>query len=279
MQTWLGYALSGYVTEEVFVFWFGAGANGKSVLANIVRHVMGSYAATAPTQFLTQGRRDAGAASPELAMLPGVRWLAANETEAGSRLSAQMVKTVVSTEHIAARPLYGNPFSFAPTHKLCVRGNHRPIVADNDEGIWRRIHLVPFDLNLAPEDRDHGLEARLLAEAPGILRWMVDGFALWRKAGLRDVPARIANASRAYRKESDIFGQWVDQNCDMGTGPGFAVDQRAAYAAYRMWAVDQGLQAMAKVSFTRALKERGIGEGREGGGSRAHTYTGLRVKP
>ena len=105
--------------------------------------------------------------------------LLANEVEAGSKLSAQTLKVAVSTEHMAARALYGNPFWFPPTHKLFVRGNHRPIITDDDEGIWRRLDLIPFDLNLSPEDRDPTLEARLLAEAARHLE--LDA------SGLRDV--------------------------------------------------------------------------------------------
>lgn len=275
MQRFLGYALSGHVGEERAQFWLGVGANGKSVLANVCRHIWGTYGATAPSSFLMQTKRDASSATPELAMLPGVRGLSANETEAGSKLSAQTLKNVVSTEHMAARANYGNPFSFKPTHKLIIRGNHRPIITDDDEGIWRRIDLIPFDLKLTPEQRDTGLEARLLAEAPGILRWMVEGFARWRRDGLRP-PKRIRDASLAYRQESDVLGQWIDECCEVGHG--FDVGQRVAYAVFRNWCHEQGLRQVSKKSFTRSLRERGIGEGRETTGSRQYSYTGMRLK-
>ena len=276
LQTSLGYACSGYVTEEKAHFWLGIGANGKTVAANTVHYIMGTYAAVAPSAFLMQSKRDAGGATPELAMLPGVRMLSANEIEAGARASGQTIKVAVSTEPIAARAVYGQPFSFRPTHKLFIRGNHRPIIADDDEGIWRRIVLVPFDLNLAPEDRDQSLEARLLAEAPGILRWMVEGFAVWRREGLR-LAKRVRDASLAYRRDSDVMGQWLDDACEVGQG--FTVAQRFAYFAYRQWAGDQGLRVPAKKTFTRNLKERGIGEARASSGTREHTYTGIRLKP
>ena len=275
LQRFLGYALSGYVTEEKVQFWLGNGANGKSVLANVCRYLFGTYAASAPSAFLMQSRRDAGGATPELAMLPGVRLLMANEVEAGSRLSAQTLKVAVSTEHIAARPLYGNVFSFRPTHKLIVRGNHRPIIPDDDEGIWRRIDLVPFELNLQPDQRDQSLEGRLLAEAPGILRWMVEGFAKWRRDGLRQ-PRRVRDASLAYRKDSDVLGQWLDDVCDAGQA--YEVPQAAAYGAFRLWCHDQGLRQVSKKSFTRGLRERGVGERRESTGQRKELYTGIRFK-
>lgn len=207
--------------------------------------------------------------------LAGVRVALANETESGSKLSAQMVKVAVSTEHITARALYGAPFTFAPTHKLLIRGNHKPIVTDDDEGIWRRIVLVPFELDLSPEGRDPGLEARLLTEAPGILRWMVEGFMKWQSDGLK-LSKRMTDASRAYRKESDLLMQWVTDNCD--AGPTLSVPQRTAYDNYRFWCNGQGLRQFSKVSFTRGLAERGFKEGRSGTGTRQHTYIGLQLK-
>jgi putative DNA primase/helicase len=275
LQRALGYCLSGYVQEERAFFWLGIGANGKSVLGNLIRHVFGTYAASAPSTFLMQSRRDAGSATPELAMLPGVRLLMANEVEAGSRLSAHMLKVATSTEHIAARPLYGHPMSFKPTHKMIIRGNHRPIIVDDDEGIWRRIDLVPFDLKLKPDQRDGGLEARLMREAPGILAWMVRGFALWREHGLKQC-RRVRDASLAYRKDSDLLGQWMDDACDVGQG--FEVPQRHAYGQFRAWCQDQGLRQPSKKAFTRGLRERGVGERRESTGARAELYAGIRLK-
>lgn len=276
MQRFLGYCLSGFVLEEKLCFWLGEGANGKSVLANIVRFIAGSYAVTVPPAFLMESRRDGGSATPELAMLTGARMALANETEAGSKLSAQTVKMAVSTEHITARPLYGAPFTFAPTHKLLIRGNHRPRITDTDAGIWRRILLVPFKLNVAPVDRDPGLEARLLTEAPGILRWMVEGFMKWQRDGLM-VPEAVEDASLAYRNESDVLLQWTIDECDVG--PGLRTHQGDAFASYRNWCAHQGLQPFTKLSFTRALVEHGFGEAREGGGQQRHRlYTGLKVK-
>lgn len=274
MQLALGYSISGHVSEEKLFFWLGNGANGKSVLANIVRHLMGTYGVTALPAFLMQSRRDGASATPELVMLVGARTAFVNETEAGSRLSGATVKNAVSTEAMTVRPLYGAAFTFKPTHKLLVRGNHRPIVTEGDEGIWRRIVLVPFDLNVAPQGRDPGLEARLLAEAPGILRWLVEGYVKWKCNGLK-IPKRVTEASHAYRKESDLLEQWISEQCERGVI--FSIPQRDAYRNYQRWCVDQGLRSFSKASFTRSLTERGFGTAREGSGARRETYTGFRL--
>jgi putative DNA primase/helicase len=279
LQRVCGYALSGHVTEEKLFFLLGIGANGKSVFGNIQLHVMGSYGGVAPAAFLMYRRGgDANGPTPDILNLSGRRMVAANEVEAGSTMSGQTVKTTTSTELITARALHGAPCTFKPTHKLFIRGNHRPIINDNDEGIWRRIDLIPFNLNLTTEQRDQGLEARLMKEAPGILAWMVRGFQRWKLEGLR--PARrVRDASLAYRRESDLLMQWMDDCCDSGHDAAgmFTAPQQQAYDNYRMWCHDQGLRQFSKKSFTRGLVEQGIKEGRQGSGQRLTTYVGFRL--
>jgi putative DNA primase/helicase len=275
MQRQLGYILCGRVQEEKLFFWFGDGRNGKSVLANIVRYVMGDYSVVSPITMFMVSSSSANAATPHLSNLPGKRLMLANETEAGARLSAQMLKVTVSTEHIAARPLYGSLFSFAPTHKVVMRGNHLPIIQECDEGTWRRIDLVPFDLKLTSAQCDPYLERKLLTEAPGILRWLIEGQLKWQSHGL--TPAvRVRNASNAYRKNSDVIANWLADECLIF--PSAEVEKAAAYRRYRNWAADEGLRVMAKKSLTRSLVERGFGEGRQSTGPRHEVYRGFRCK-
>lgn len=276
MQRLMGYCLSGYVSEEKMFFWLGTGANGKSVLGNLQQYIMGGYGGVAPASFLMhQPNGNTNGATPDIANLAGKRMVSANEVESGSRMSGQTVKNAVSTEMITARVLYGPPFAFSPTHKLIVRGNHRPIIADNDEGLWRRIVLIPFDLNVPPDQRDQGLETRLMAEAPGILAWMVRGFQNWQRDGLRPAP-RVLAASLAYRRDSDLLAQWVEECCV--TSPANTCEQIMAYRHYRLWAESQGLRPITKMSLSRGLTERGFKAGRLGSGARTMTYIGFQMK-
>lgn len=266
LQRVMGYTLSAHVREEKLFFFLGRGANGKSVLANIVRRIMGTYATSVPPGFLMVSQRDGDGPTPSLASLPGARLALANEVEAGSRLSAQMVKVACSTEAIAARHLHRDVFSFLPAFKLWVRGNHKPIITDNDDGIWRRIDLIPFDFQAT--DKDPLLEEKLMREAPAILAWMVAGFSQYLARRLR--PARrVAAASIEYRRESDLIGQWLDDECEQGG----EYEQGAAYTSYRVWCGEQGLRSVSKKSFTLALKERGMREARRSRDARV--YVGL----
>ena len=274
IQRLVGYTISGRVNEEIIIFLLGWGANGKSVLSNIMRRILNNYAASVPANFLMVSNRDGEAATPSLARLPGVRMVQANEVEAGARLSAQTVKIAASSDAIAARHLHKPAFDFVPTHTLWVRGNHKPIITDTDDGIWRRIRLMPFDRKFGPDEKDVRLEEKLMAEAPGILAWMVQGHQEYLKYGLRPAK-RVADASVAYRKDSDLVAQWINDRTDRV--PGCQWLQSLAYQDYREWCGEQGLKnTMTKRSFTLALVERGVGAKQESTGSRGRVYVGLR---
>ncbi|RJG00343.1 phage/plasmid primase, P4 family [Noviherbaspirillum sedimenti] len=272
-QRAVGYSLSGYVNEEVMFFLLGVGANGKSLVCNVMRRVSGNYASVAPTNFLMTSKRDGESATPALASLQSVRIVQANEVEAGAQLSAQMAKVATSTDAISARHLYGRQFAFIPTHTLWVRGNHKPIITDNDEGIWRRVVLIPFDRHFSPEEKDVMLEEKIMREASGVLAWMVRGHLAYKQHGLRRA-RRVEAASLAYRAESDLVSQWIDERAIREAGATCA--QADAYFNYRTWCVEQGLRPMAKKSLTSALIERGFSCGQESTGGRRRTYRGLK---
>lgn len=273
LQRLVGYTVSGRVNEEIIIFLLGWGANGKSVFSNIMRRILNSYAASVPANFLMVSNRDGEAATPSMARLPGIRLAQANEVEAGARLSAQAVKVAASSDAIAARHLHKAAFEFVPTHTLWVRGNHKPIITDTDDGIWRRIRLIPWDRRFGPDEKDVNLEEKLMTEAPGILAWMVQGYREYLRSGLHP-SGRVANASVTYRKESDLVAQWIEDRAERGAG--FQWVQSGAYQDYRDWCHEQGLtHPMTKRSFTLSLTERGIGSGQETSGLRQRLYTGL----
>lgn len=272
MQRACGYILTGRVREEVLFFWLGTGANGKSVFANVLRRILGGYCATLDPGILMVRNRDGESATPSLANLPGVRLALMNEVEAGSRMSGQGVKTLASTEAMSARHLYGAAFAFVPTHKVVVRGNHKPIIPDDDDGLWRRIHLVQFAAKFPIESRDAGLEDKLMGEASGILHWMIQGAVKYYGQGLGACDA-VTRETLAYRTDSDLMGQWLAEYCTLGGT--LSCNQGQAFGAWCFWCEDNGLHSGTKPSFTARLKGRGFGTRREGSGSRSREYVGF----
>jgi len=271
MQRALGYTLTGLVSEEVMFFMYGHGANGKSVLANVVSEIMGDYAQMAPSDLLTL-RAETGAPRTDVARMAGARLVMANETQSGDRMNEQLVKTLVSRDRITARFLYRDHFEYAPTHKLWVRGNHKPIITGDDDGIWRRIQLIPFQRRFEGSDRDLDLERKLMEERDGILGWMVEGTRLWQRRGL-DVPEAVRRASDEYRQQSDVLGEWLQEECEHAADG--EIEQQVAYTHYGRWCGDRGLRAPSKKQFTCRLSERGYRERRS---HRGRFYAGFRLR-
>lgn len=271
IQRAVGYTLTGHVGEEVMLFCFGGGANGKSIFMNALAAILGDYAITAPASMLSVRRNNDGPRE-DVARLAGSRLISANETKAGDRLDDQLVKSLVSRERIAARFLYGSYFEFMPTGKIWVRGNHKPIIVGEDDGIWRRIHLVPFLRTFAADERDPHLESKLAAEYDGILAWAVRGALLWRKHGLKP-PGSITQASAEYRSDSDMLGQFLAEECVIDQQA--EANQRHVYSTYQQWCRDNGVQPMSKKSLTTRLKERRFGVRQWPDGTRV--YRGLRL--
>ena len=188
----IGYLLSGHTGEQVLFFLFGRGANGKSVLLEAIKKLMGEYAVATPATTLMENR---GSIPNDVARLTGTRLVAVNETQEGARFHEGLIKDLTGDDTIAARFLHKEFFEFKPRFKLCLRGNHKPRITGTDDGIWRRIHLIPFQVQIPEAERDPNLLNKLLKELPGILNWALAGFQEWRKEGLKP-PRRVVEAGQ-----------------------------------------------------------------------------------
>jgi len=253
IQKALGYSLTGLVKEEVLHFCFGMGRNGKSVFANVITKLMGDYAITAPAEMLMC--KDRNGPNNDIARLCGSRLVLANETRSDQRFDDLTIKTLVSTERIAARFLYSELFEFWPSFKIWIRGNHKPLITDESNGAWRRIRLVPFENNLSEDKVDSNLESKLLAEKEGILAWMVQGTLKWNHEGL-DPSSQIKVASNQYRDDCDVIGEFVRENYVLS--PNQRIAQSTLWEHWKLWTETNGYRHGGKRTFTRRLKERGI---------------------
>ena len=120
----------------------------------------------------------------DIAQLKGRRFVAAAETDTGRRFSEGIIKQLTGSDTISARFMRGEFFEFSPICKLWLSTNHKPVIRGTDEGIWRRIRLIPFEQTFPPEARDPELPADLAKELSGIFTWMVRGCSLWLEKGL-----------------------------------------------------------------------------------------------
>lgn len=233
LQRLAGYALTGEVREHLIAFWWGGGRNGKTTLIEVLRAIAGEYAFAGSMDLIVskRGARLDNLAATNLADLHGRRLVTVEEVPQGARLDENLVKNVTGAGEINACRKFENPFTFCPTHKLIVATNYRPRIVGTDEGIWRRIHLLPFtqEFLLPQEAEEMGLDVdnlppgkrkadpdmkRVLIEdeAPGILTWLVRGARSWAEVGTAP-PTGVRDAVRSYRSSEDALGQFFEESC------------------------------------------------------------------
>lgn len=255
LQRVSGYSLTGKTGEQCLFFLYGHGANGKSTYLNLVRDLLGSdYALQTPSETLMEKRfKNGSGPSPDLARLHNIRLTTANEVEEGSSLAESMIKQMTGGDVVTARNLYENHFQYLPKYKLFIAGNHKPIIKGDDDGIWRRVHLIPFEVQIPEAQRDPKLPEKLRQELPGILNWAIQGCRAWQKSGLQ-VPPKIRDAVTRYREEMDIMKHWLEECCDLD--PAYSIKAQEAYGIYKCWAQANGFRPMTNAAFGRKLGDR-----------------------
>ncbi|MGF6936964.1 P4 family phage/plasmid primase-like protein [Paraburkholderia sp. UCT70] len=273
LQRFLGYSLTGSTREQFFMFGFGGGSNGKGVLASVMREVWADYYRTISSDTLMEQRRSSGAATPELAKLVGARLIISGETERGCALSEALVKLVTGEEEISCRHLYGPEFEYLPQFKLFMAGNYKPTIRGTDNGIWRRVRLVPFNRKFEEHEMDKGLGAKLIEEREHIFAWILAGCLKWQERGLCDRPGAVERATREYRAKEDVIGEWLCEICSFG--PDNTTGARDLFSKYQVWALANGYRPMSEKNFRENMLERdGITVTRRAAGNQ---YKGIAV--
>ena len=257
-----GYSLTGHTREQVLFLCHGKGANGKSVLLGALFDMLGEYASQTPFQTFEASMNDRQ--TNDLAALRGRRLVIASESQDGRRFDEARVKAVTGGDRVTARFLRQEFFTYLPTFKIWLAMNYKPAVRGTDEGIWRRMRLIPFKASFKGANADPDLPMKLRAEAEGILAWAVRGAVEWYKNGLQP-PAAVLEATEAYRAESDVVGQFLtDSTVQVQHAK---VPAGGLYDAYRRWCDANGQRnPMNSTRFGRNLADRGMEKTRTSGG-------------
>lgn len=234
LQRAVGYSLTGSVDGQVFFFLSGDGANGKSVLINTLLAVLGDYAKPGANSLIEEDRF--GNRHPaDVADLQGARLVAVTETEEGRGLPEAAIKRLTGGEPLKARKMRQDFFTFAPSHKLWISGNHKPDIRGTDHGIWRRLRIIPFNFRVSKPDPEIG--ARLITEAEGILAWAVRGCRDYLQGGLAE-PKTVLDALEEYKAEQDPIGLFLGERCLVTQGE--SAKSTDMYAAYKDWCALNG---------------------------------------
>lgn len=251
IQKAVGYSLTGSTAEQCAFFLYGTGRNGKSTFIDVIRDVFGDYAANIQPETIMVKSSQSNAINSDIARLKGARLVTSVEPNEGVRLNEGLLKQLTGDDTVTARKLYSEEFEFKPEFKLWMATNHKPIIRGTDTGIWRRIHMIPFNVQI-PEDKvDKNLTHKLKAEMTAIFKWCIDGCLMWQREGLQ-MPAAVLKSVREYRREMDVISAFIEDKCTLeGT-----VQASMLYAAYASWADSNNEYCMSNTKFSTELAKR-----------------------
>jgi putative DNA primase/helicase len=257
IQRDLGLALTGENLDEVLSVWYGRGANAKSTTLEVVRRVLGAdYSTEAVPNLLIQKKHEGHLA--ELAALRAKRLVTSSEIAAGAILDESRVKSLTGGGQQVARGMRENPYSFARTWTIILDCNSRPQIRASDDAIWRRVRVVPWQVSaLGWEGRrpqEHVI-ADLMAEAPGILAWIVEGLQDWHEEP-RWIAERVTAATADYRATQDALGDWMRDCCKadpLGSAP-----FNALWQSYNEWCEETKQRPLGRKTFGERLSEQGF---------------------
>ena len=289
LQRLLGHTIMGNATEEIMVIPYGNGSNGKSTIFGAVRLVLGDYARAADaSSFMNDPKKGSNAGGPreDILRLRGARFVYVSEPEENSELKESFVKAMTGGDAMPARGVNAKTtIEERPTWVPIMPTNHRPIIKGDDFAIWRRIVLLPFlqKFDKSKGQADLNRKAKLMAEAEGILAWLVQGAIAYQADGLR-APAEIESAKSEYKRDMDLLGDWLEDCCELDDS--YKTPTEALWTSWSAFAERRGelgyIKSHKKLATKLGNRNNGADFYRVEGlvylGKRARGFAGLRLK-
>ena len=156
---------------------------------------------------------------------------------------------------MTCRFLYGDEFEYTPEFKIWIATNHKPTIRGTDFGIWRRIKLIPFEVNIPKEKVDKNLKYKLRQEFPQILAWAVEGCMKWQREGLSD-PKCVADATKEYKQEMDLIAGFIEQCIVIDYTSNDRIMANDLFGLYSKWAKSNNeFEMSSKRFFTEIVKK------------------------
>jgi P4 family phage/plasmid primase-like protien len=235
--------LLGLNLNQTFNIYTGSGANGKSVVVDLMSKVLGEYKGDVPITLITQKRTSIGSASPEIAMLKDIRYAVMQEPSKGDVVNDGIMKQLTGDDPITGRSLFKDSITFIPQFTLAVCTNNLFEFKSNDDGTWRRIRLCPhkakFKVNPVDNDPDEPYQFLIDKNIKRHFnRWKIAMLALLveiakEKKGVVEDCDSVLEASNKYRNNQDYISQFIQthvEKCD-----GEKIKKTELYESFKQW--------------------------------------------
>ncbi len=252
LQRALGYSILGVAKEECMFFAHGKTTrNGKGTLLNTIMKVLGDYASSIDTSFITRSgtQRNYNQADPMLAALKSVRFLVMSESDEQSKLDEQAIKNYTGRDPITTRQLYGDAFTFTPQFTMWLSCNTLPDVHDKSLFSSDRIKIIEFNKHFSKAERDTTLKEQFSTDdaRATIFMWLLEGYKKYVKRGLADEPESVQHAVENYERSNDTERIFVEEMCEIDAHS--KTSRTEIYNAYRRWCKNNGVYFKSAMKF------------------------------
>lgn len=265
IQKCVGYSLSGSTREQCAYFLYGMGNNGKSTFLDTIADMLGGYASNAQPETIMMKKWSGDGANSDIARLKSARFVTCEEPTEGVRLNEGLLKQLTGGSKITCRFLYGDEFEYMPEFKIWVATNHKPIIRGTDFGIWRRIKLIPFEVNIPKSKVDKNLKYKLRKEMPQIMHWAVEGCIKWQKEGIQE-PEVVKDAVKEYKQEMDLLAGFIEQCIEIDYTDDCRIMASDLFRVYSKWSKENNEYEMSSKKFFREITKKVPEKGRNGSG-------------
>jgi putative DNA primase/helicase len=248
-----------FKAEKVAVL-YGSGANGKSVVFEVLNALLGkSNVTNYSLMALTDSK------GYERAKIEGK--LLNYGTELSAKADISIFKQLASGEPVEVRLPYGQPFLMTDYPKFIFNANVLPENTANSDAFFRRLIIIPFTVTTAPENQDKNLHSKIIAtELSGVLNWVLAGLKrLLVQKGFTESPA-IDDIIKKFRTDSDSVQLFID---DLKIVP--SADKKMSlknlYKSYREYCTSSGYRAINRSKFKKSMENKGFTTSRHGTGN------------
>jgi putative DNA primase/helicase len=248
--------------EQVFLYMFGKAGSGKGTLMNIAKDILGTgesgYAAYIDSDFFVASRMKQH--PTELMQFLGARMVISSEITQGQKMDTGKLKKTTGGDAITGRYMGKDYVTFDPTHTLWLMANDRLQVPHDDQGVWRRLRVIPFDFAKKESEQVGGLFERIMAEeAPGILARWIDKASQYLQEGI-STPSVVLNARDEYITEQDTVKEWLEANCEIALEEpqSLTTGAKAARESYLDWCKMERRTSVSPQKFSQALRDHGF---------------------
>lgn len=232
---------------------YGKGRNGKSLLLNITRSLLGNE--NVSSERLQDLANDRGYALVNLMN----KFLNISQELSGGEIEVDTIKQITGGDLISARPIYKERVKFINNARLIIATNILPRISNFDQAFYQRIDFIEFPNSFA-DNPDTNLEIKLKNELPGIFNLIISQFAHIRKEDNSiniEVPEKSRESLHSNLASFNSVLEWVSECCliTISEGNHKVLSLKEAYSHYDRWCSESGGKKMSKNKFKKILED------------------------